>query len=218
MVALSNTSARQFKIPVWFTLPLLIGILVVGFWLIATFLAPYMTPYDPLQMADRRLQIPSWSHWLGTDALGRDVLARTLYGARHSLPIALVVVVSAVIIGALAGAVAGYRGGWVDAAIAAGAGSGRILFKHILPLCWTPVLISATMDLGQVILLAASLSFIGLGATPPTPEWGSMIAEGAVHFYNWWIAMGPGLAILTIVLGFNFIGDGLRDYFDPRSK
>ncbi len=204
-----------------------------------------------------------------------------LYGARHSLPIALVVVVSAVIIGALAGAVAGYRGGWVDAAImrlvditlsfppmllamavaaslgpglenaaiamvivwwpvyarlmraqvlevrerehveaaiAAGAGSGRILFKHILPLCWTPVLISATMDLGQVILLAASLSFIGLGATPPTPEWGSMIAEGAVHFYNWWIAMGPGLAILTIVLGFNFIGDGLRDYFDPRSK
>ncbi len=74
------------------------------------------------------------------------------------------------------------------------------------------------MDLGQVILLAASLSFIGLGATPPTPEWGSMIAEGAVHFYNWWIAMGPGLAILTIVLGFNFIGDGLRDYFDPRSK
>lgn len=81
MVALSNTSARQFKIPVWFTLPLLIGILVVGFWLIATFLAPYMTPYDPLQMADRRLQIPSWSHWLGTDALGRDVLARTLYGA-----------------------------------------------------------------------------------------------------------------------------------------
>ncbi|WP_247876874.1 ABC transporter permease, partial [Brucella melitensis] len=155
MVALSNTSARQFKIPGWFTLPLLIGILVVGFWLIATFLAPYMTPYDPLQMADRRLQIPSWSHWLGTDALGRDVLARTLYGARHSLPIALVVVVSAVIIGALAGAVAGYRGGWVDAAIAAGAGSGRILFKHILPLCWTPVLISATMDLGQVILLAA---------------------------------------------------------------
>jgi peptide/nickel transport system permease protein len=106
----------------------------------------------------------------------------------------------------------------VEAAIASGASSSRVLFKHILPLCWTPILISATMDLGQVILLAASLSFIGLGATPPTPEWGSMIAEGAVYFYNWWIAMGPGLAILTIVLGFNFIGDGLRDYFDPRSK
>jgi peptide/nickel transport system permease protein len=106
----------------------------------------------------------------------------------------------------------------VEAAVAAGAGRARVLFRHILPLCWTPVLISATMDLGQVILLAASLSFIGLGATPPTPEWGSMISDGASQFYSWWIAMGPGLAILTIVLGFNFIGDGLHDYFDPRSK
>ncbi len=283
MVAAANTSARQFKfsIPRWFTLPVAIGIIVVAFWNIATFFAPYMTPYDPLDMVGRRLQAPSWSHWLGTDALGRDVLTRTLYGAKHSLPIALVVVVSAVIIGALAGAISGYKGGligsaimrlvditlsfppmllamavaaslgpglenaviamvivwWpvyarlmraqvlevrerehVEAAIASAASRPRVLFKHILPLCWTPILISATMDLGQVILLAASLSFIGLGATPPTPEWGSMIAEGAVYFYNWWIAMGPGLAILTIVLGFNFIGDGLRDYFDPRSK
>lgn len=106
----------------------------------------------------------------------------------------------------------------VEAAIAAGASRGRVLFRHVLPLCWTPVLISATMDLGQVILLAASLSFIGLGATPPTPEWGSMISDGASQFYSWWIALGPGLAILTIVLGFNFIGDGLHDYFDPRSR
>ena len=105
----------------------------------------------------------------------------------------------------------------VEAAIAAGARPRRVLFTHILPLCWTPVLISATMDLGQVVLLAASLSFIGLGATPPTPEWGSMISDGAVHFYQWWIAFGPGVAILTIVLGFNFIGDGLRDILDPRS-
>ncbi len=106
----------------------------------------------------------------------------------------------------------------VEAAVAAGAARSRVLFKHILPLCWTPVLISATMDLGQVILLAASLSFIGLGATPPTPEWGSMISDGAAQFYSWWMALGPGMAILTIVLGFNFIGDGLHDYFDPRSK
>ena len=105
-----------------------------------------------------------------------------------------------------------------EAAGAAGASRPRVLFKHILPLCWTPVLISATMDLGQVILLAASLSFIGLGATPPSPEWGSMISDGAAQFYSWWVALGPGLAILSIVLGFNFIGDGLHDYFDPRSK
>ncbi|CAH0340932.1 ABC transporter permease [Rhizobium sp. CECT 9324] len=106
----------------------------------------------------------------------------------------------------------------VEAAIAGGAGHLRILRVHILPLCWTPVLINATMDFGQVVLLAASLSFIGLGATPPSPEWGSMISEGASRFYNWWIALGPGLAILSLVLAFSFLGDGLRDRLDPRSK
>ena len=73
------------------------------------------------------------------------------------------------------------------------------------------------MDFGQVVLLAASLSFIGLGAAPPTPEWGSMISEGATSFYQWWIAFGPGMAILSVVLGFNFLGDGLRDMLDPRT-
>lgn len=267
--------------PRWLTLPMALGLLIVGFWLLATVAAPWMAPYDPLDMVARRLQPPSWEHWLGTDALGRDVLSRTLYGARHSLPIAVAVVAISVTIGAVLGAVSGFVGGFVgsaimrlvditlsfppmllamavaaslgpglgnatvamvivwwpvyarlmraqvlevrerehvEAAVAAGATRTRLLTKHILPLCWTPVLISATMDLGQVILLAASLSFIGLGATPPTPEWGSMISEGAAQFYSWWVAFGPGMAILTIVLGFNFIGDGLHDYFDPRSK
>lgn len=271
----------SFRRPAWLSIPLAIGIAIVVFWLAVTLLAPLMSPYAPLDMVGRRLQAPSWSHWLGTDALGRDVLSRTLYGAQHSIPIAIVVVALSVTIGAMLGAISGYSGGllgsaimrlvdvtlsfppmllamavaaslgpglenatvamvivwWpvyarlmraqvleirerehVEAAVAAGAGKGRILFKHILPLCWTPVLISATMDLGQVILLAASLSFIGLGATPPTPEWGSMISDGAAQFYSWWVALGPGLAILTIVLGFNFIGDGLHDYFDPKSK
>ena len=267
--------------PQWLSLPLTIGFAIVLFWLIGTVLAPMMTSYGALEMVGRRLQAPSWEHWLGTDALGRDVLSRTLHGARHSLPIAVVVVVLAVAIGAMLGAISGFVGGlagggimrlvdvtlsfppmllamavaaslgpglenaavamvivwWpiyarlmraqvlevrerehVEAAVAAGASRFRVLYKHILPLCWTPVLISATMDLGQVILLAASLSFIGLGATPPTPEWGSMISDGAAQFYSWWVALGPGLAILTIVLGFNFIGDGLHDYFDPKSK
>ena len=68
--------------------------------------------------------------------------------------------------------------------------------------------------------VARSAAFYGqmLGATPPTPEWGSMISDGAAQFYSWWVALGPGLAILTIVLGFNFIGDGLHDYFDPKSR
>ena len=84
----------------------------------------------------------------------------------------------------------------VEAAIAAGASRWRLLSKHILSLCWTPTLVNATMDFGQVVLLAASLSFIGLGARPPAPEWGSMISEGATSFYSWWIAFGPGVAIL----------------------
>jgi peptide/nickel transport system permease protein len=273
--------AARKRLPTWVSPALVVGTGLVGFWFAAMFFAGYMTPYEPLDFAGRRLQPPSWNNWMGTDALGRDVLTRTLHGASHSLPIALIVVVVAVSLGSILGAIAGYKGGWigsiimravdvtlsfppmllamavaaslgpglgnaaiaiiivwwpvytrlmraqvlevrerehVEAAIAAGASNWRILWKHILPLCWTPILISATMDLGQVILLAASLSFIGLGATPPTPEWGAMIADGATNFYSWWIAFGPGIAILTVVLGFNFIGDGLRDYFDPRSK
>lgn len=105
----------------------------------------------------------------------------------------------------------------VEAAVAGGSGRGRVLVVHILPLCWTPTLINATMDFGQVALLAASLSFIGLGAVPPSPEWGSMISEGAAKFYSWWIAAGPGLAILSVVLATSFLGDGLRDILDKRT-
>ncbi|WHA43903.1 ABC transporter permease [Agrobacterium larrymoorei] len=104
----------------------------------------------------------------------------------------------------------------VDAAISSGVKRGRLLRKYILPLCWTPILINATMDFGQVVLLAASLSFIGLGAAPPAPEWGAMVSDGAVNFYYWWIAAAPGTAILSVVLALNFIGDRVRDILDPR--
>lgn len=106
----------------------------------------------------------------------------------------------------------------VEAAISSGVGRFRILRRYIFPLCWTPILINATMDFGQVVLLAAALSFIGLGAAPPTPEWGQMISEGAVNFYSWWIAAAPGVAILSVVLALNFIGDRVRDILDPRSS
>ena len=222
---------------------------------------------------------PSAEHWLGTDALCRDVLSRPLHGVRYSLPIAVVVVLAAVVLGGILGALAGFFGGildtvimrivdvtlafppillamavaaslgpglenaaiamiivwWplyarlmraqvlevrerehIEAAVAAGARPLRVLGLHVLPLCWTPIIVNATRDFGQVVLLAASLSFIGLGATPPSPEWGAMISDGAKFFYHWWIAFGPGLAILTVVLGFNFVGDGLRDMLDPR--
>ena len=256
-----------------------IGLVILLFWAV-TVLSVHLWPLiDPLVMAGRRLQPPSADHWLGTDALGRDVLSRTLHGAAYTIPVALMVVLSAIFIGSALGAAAGYLGRWpdaiimraadvtlsfppillamtvaaslgpglpnagfamvivwwpiyarlmraqvlevrtrehVEAAIAGGAGKTRVLVVHILPLCWTPTLINATMDFGQVALLAASLSFIGLGAVPPSPEWGSMISEGAAKFYSWWIAFGPGMAILSVVLATSFLGDGLRDLMDRR--
>ena len=216
---------------------------------------------------------------MGTDALGRDVFTRTLWGARISIPVAATVIISAVLIGTIIGAAAGFLGGWVDAvlmrlvditmafppillamaitaslgpgirnaliamvlvwwpiyarllraqvvavrqreyidsAVAIGASRWLILRRYILPMSYTPVLVNATMDFGQVVLLTAQLSFIGLGARPPSPEWGAMITEGATNFYQWWIAASPGIAILLVVLSCNFVGDALRDSFDVK--
>ena len=265
----------------WRSAPVILGSLIILAAIVIAVTIPWWSPYDPIALAGRRLQPPSAAHWCGTDALGRDVLVRTLYGTRYSLTIAALVLAVGVSIGTLLGAVAGFVGGlldsvlmrladitlsfppillamaiaaslgpglvhtaialiivwWpiyarlmraqvlnvksldhVDAAIVSGALPGRILFKHIVPLCWSPILVNMTMDVGQVILLASGLSFIGLGAQPPTPEWGQMIAEGASSFYSWWIAMGPGLAIFLISLSFNFLGDGVRDFVDPRAR
>jgi peptide/nickel transport system permease protein len=274
------TSAGRFRLSVG-RLPLTakIGIGILAFWALTVVTVQLWPLVDPLMMAGRRLQPPSGDHWLGTDALGRDVLSRTLHGATYTIPVAVMVVAAAVVIGSALGAIAGYFGGWfdavimrtadvtlsfppillamtvaatlgpglpnaglamiivwwpiyarlmraqvlevrtrehVEAAIAGGAGKGRVLAIHVLPLCWTPILINATMDFGQVALLAASLSFIGLGAVPPSPEWGSMISEGATKFYSWWIAFGPGISILSVVLATSFLGDGLRDILDRR--
>jgi peptide/nickel transport system permease protein len=106
----------------------------------------------------------------------------------------------------------------IQAAVSIGATKWRVLRKHVLPLSFTPALINATLDLGQVVILTATLSFLGLGAKPPSPEWGAMITEGAQFFYQWWIAVAPGLAILTVAMSFNFLGDGLRDALDVRAK
>jgi peptide/nickel transport system permease protein len=271
----------RYFLPRWATPPVVIGGVIALFWIVTLLTVHWWAPYDPTMLAGMRFSPPTWANWMGTDALGRDVFTRSLYGVRQSLPIALAVIGSAVVIGAALGAIAGYVGGildeiimravdvtlsfppillamavtaslgpglrnaaiamvivwWpiyarlmraqvlairerehVEAAIASGARPSRVLFKHILPLCWSPIIVNATMDFGQIVLLAASLSFIGLGAVPPTPEWGQMISEGALYFYRWWIAAGPGIAILSIVLAFNFLGDGLRDILDSRSQ
>jgi peptide/nickel transport system permease protein len=240
---------------------------------------PLWSPHSPYETVGSRLLPPGAGHLFGTDALGRDVFTRTLWGARASLPIAAVVIVCAVFVGSVIGALAGFVGGWVDAflmrvvditlafppillamaitaslgpsirnalfamilvwwpiyarllraqviairqrdhvdsAVAIGATRWLILRRYVLPLAYTPVLVNATMDFGQVVLLTASLSFVGLGARPPSPEWGAMITEGATNFYQWWIAAAPGLAILLVVLAFNFLGDALRDALDVK--
>ncbi|MCU1503487.1 MAG: Peptide/nickel transport system permease protein [Ilumatobacteraceae bacterium] len=274
-----RTRRGRGRRPAWRRGPALVGLVVLALWVLVALTLPLWTPFGPLDPVDKRLLSPNAHHWLGTDALGRDVFTRVLWGARTSLPVAAIVILAAVIIGTIIGAVSGFFGGWIDAvlmrfvditmafppillamaitaslgpsirnaviamilvwwpiyarllraqviavrqrdfvdsAVAIGASRWLILRRYVLPMSYTPVLVNATMDFGQVVLLVASLSFIGLGARPPSPEWGAMITEGATNFYQWWIAAGPGLAILLVVLAFNFVGDGLRDTFDVR--
>ena len=107
---------------------------------------------------------------------------------------------------------------YVEAAMVAGYGPGRILGRHIIPNAVGPLIVLVTLDVGNAIITFAGLSFLGLGVVPPTPEWGSMVADGRQLVAQWWVAAFPGFAILTIVLGFNFLGDGVRDWLDPKSR
>lgn len=107
---------------------------------------------------------------------------------------------------------------YVEAARAVGVQEGRILWRTVLPNCVASAVILATIDLGNAILVFAGLSFLGLGPEPSTPEWGRMVADGIQYFDQWWIAAFPGLAIFTLVMGFNFLGDGIRDALDPRLR
>src|SRR5215212_2178462 len=260
----------------------LLGLVLVIITFVLVVAAPLISPYDPLEQNIRnRMQPPGGAYLFGTDGFGRDILSRVLYGGRLSLPLALVVVVSASVVGTLAGAFAGYRGGVIDeivmrfadlvlafpsiilamavvaalggsmtnsviavaivhwpryarivrslvlgikqleyvtAARALAASDTRILFRAVLPNALAPTLVMATLEIGGTILTLASLSFLGLGSPPPTPEWGKMVAEGAGAFDQWWIGTFPGLAILVVVMGFNFLGDGIRDALDPRLR
>ncbi len=258
------------------------GTVVVLAWVIAASIAPWIAPYDPIELdVVNRLAPPSEQHWLGLDEMGRDVLSRLLYGGRVSLPVAAIVVVVASIFGTLYGALAGFLGKWVDEvamrivdmvlsfpalilamAIAAALGPSiqnsmlamllvwwppyarlargqvlalkecdfvpaarslglpdrRVLLRHVLPNAIAPSLVLMAMDFGNAVIITAALSFLGLGAVPPTPEWGAMVAEGRELMQQWWISTFPGLAILMVAIGCNFIGDGLRDAMDPRLR
>ena len=105
----------------------------------------------------------------------------------------------------------------VTAAKSIGCGPWRLLRKHVLPFTTPSIAVKASVDVGSAVLLAAGLSFIGVGIVPPTPEWGALVSEADMYISQWWIGLFPGLAILTTVLAFNFMGDSLRDWLDPRS-
>ncbi len=107
---------------------------------------------------------------------------------------------------------------YVTAARALGVSNWRILWRHVSPNAVPLALVKASLDVGNVIIIAAALSFVGLGATPPTPEWGAMVAAGRLKFFEWWVGTFPGLAMFTVVMGFNFLGDGLRDAMDVRLR
>jgi len=214
------------------------GGVIAALFVATALLAPWLAPHDPEAMQlGASLASPSRAHPFGTDSLGRDVLSQTIYGARVSLTIGFVSVGLALLGGVPLGALSGYAGGWLDRVAMRGVdvlvsfptillaiivitifGPGRILWRHVLPNCLAPVLVQSTLFFATAILSAAYLGFLGLGAQPPTPEWGTMLSKArdflrvAPH-----VSVFPGLTIMLTVLGLNLLGDGLRDVLDPRA-
>lgn len=264
------------------------GATIFGIILMLSILA-FVSPYDP-KKSDllNKFQAPSASHILGTDALGRDLLTRILYGGRISLAVGGIAVAISLFIGVPIGAVAGYYGGkldsvlmrftdaflslppflvlillaamlreiqiplfqrnsvltisfvigilswmtfarlvraafltlreldYVSAARALGSSDRRIILGHILPNGIGVVIVEATLQLGYAIIQEAGLSFLGFGIQQPTPSWGNLINTAQDHFIKYpWLAIFPGLMIFLTIISVNYIGDGLRDAFDP---
>lgn len=258
------------------------GILLIFIVLMAVTAQWLPLPNPERGRAAQAYQSPSGEHWLGTDATGRDVLARVIFGARVSLSVGLVAVIFGVVVGGTLGMLAGWRGGWfdmlvmriidgllafptlllaisitaalgakletvmlaigivnvpaftrlargqtlqaknrefVEAARALGLREGRILFRHVMPNIINPIIVQASLALATAILAEASLSFLGLGAQPPTPTWGADINAGRAWLSKnyWWMVVGPGAAIMLTIYAFNLLGDGIRDILDPHS-
>jgi peptide/nickel transport system permease protein len=265
------------------------GLTVIGVDVLMSVFARWLVPHSPTaQVLALRLRPPLFQTagagtlWLGSDDLGRDVLARLIEGAHVSLLVGALGAAIAVSSGVPLGLVAGFLGGpirnvvlrmtdvflpipflllavaivaalgpglvnlflalgftrwprftrvsyaatlevrerpFVEASVAAGAASSRLLFRHVLPNIASAILVVATLEFSNVILFESALSFLGLGVQPPAPSWGNMVAEGQDYIGSaWWLITFPGLAILLTVTGINLIGDCLRDRFDPRSR
>jgi peptide/nickel transport system permease protein len=259
----------------------LIGFGIIFFFVLLAVMAPVLPIPNPTKTDWSVVRKPpSISHWLGTDDIGRDELARMIWGAQASLLAGVVSVMITIVVSVPVGLVAGYFGGWVDQVIsritdallatpflilaialaaflgpsltnamvaigvsampifirvtrgqvlavktedyvesarAIGLGHFRIITHYILPNVFSAILVQSTLSIAVAIIAEASLSFLGLGQQPPAPSWGSML-NTARDFLEQapWMALWPGIAIFLVVIGFNLLGDGLRDAFDPR--
>lgn len=260
------------------------GIFLLLLFVACALFAPWIAPHDPAQLnLGSRMAIPTANHPFGTDELGRDILSRTVYGARISLIVAVSVVALSLVLGLLGGAIAGFYGGWADilinvyvtnafmalpgillaiafvaflgpglgnlilalsisgwvgyarlvraqvmavkereyveAARALGASDLRLMMVHILPNIVQPLIVQSAIGMAGAVLAEATLSFLGLGIPAPAASWGSMLNEARSHLFDApHMVVFPALAVMLAVLSFNFIGDALRDYLDPRTR
>lgn len=256
------------------------GAIIVGLNALVALVGRFVWTTDPNELVDVRLQDPSWAHPMGTDELGRDMLARIIHGAQVSLQVGLISVSIALVLGVAIGLTSGFFGGKVDALLmrivdlmfalpglvlaiviagllgpnrrnamiaigiiitpafarvvrgavlevmgfpfvesarALGSSHARIMARHVIPNIAAPVIVLVTVYLSTAILSEAALSFLGLGTQPPEASWGGMLSSARSYLeINPWLSIFPGLAIMLVVLGFNFLGDGLRDILDPR--
>jgi peptide/nickel transport system permease protein len=260
-----------------------IGFLILLVIILLAIIAPLISPYDPTKIdVISKFQPPSIKHWFGTDEVGRDILARTLYGARLSLGVGILVIAIAGAAGLIIGSISGYFGGLIDQiimrimdmmlafpmlilamALTAALGPSlqnallalaivevpiyvrlargqalmlrqtlyvksaetfginpfRIIWRHMIPNAVSPLIIQATLDIGNAILMIATLGFLGLGAQPPTPEWGAMISVGWKYLLDyWWYPVFPGIFLFLSSMALNLIGDGIRDWLDPKAN
>lgn len=262
-----------------------LGLIMLVLILLAALFADVLYDYDTQVIQpnySETLLSPCVGHLLGTDELGRDILARIIHGARISLKIAVFSTAISLSVGGIIGAYAGYIGGtfdgiamrimdiflaipnmllalaivsalgpnllnliiaiavsdiprfarilrstvlsikdtdFVEAAKASGAKRSTIVFREIIPNCLAPIIVQASIVMAAAIILAAGLSFIGLGVQPPAPEWGAILSSGREYMRDYpYLVLFPGLAIVITVLAFNLLGDGLRDALDPRLK
>ena len=261
---------------------LVIGLVLAVAMVLIAIAAPWLAPYDPNeQNVLLKLEPPSAEHLFGTDAFGRDVLSRVIYGARISLFVGAFATLAGVLIGTIIGVVSGYLGGlvdrlvtaatdvllsfpqlimglilvavlganmfnlilaiaitavpafirvarastlamkerdFVDACRALGFGGPRIMFLHVLPNIMDEVVVMGSLWFAAAIRTESTLAFIGLGVPPPTATWGGIIRDGFDNLLDAsWLSVFPSIAILTIMIALNLIGDGLRDATDPRA-